>query len=110
MQILFASLFLPTYSTYPAYLIVLDLINLILKPPITPVLRTVKSPPNVPQFRFFPIKLSLCTVTRYLTLSTRVKCAQYFITAPIFHTTPHHLHVWYAAIQKANCINFSLNL
>ena len=109
MQILFESPFLPTYATYPAYLIDLDLINLILKPPIAPVLRTVKSPPNGPHFWFFPISHSWCTVTRYLTLTTRVKCAQYFITAQIFHDTPHHLHFWYAAIQKANCINFSLN-
>jgi hypothetical protein len=109
-QILLASPFLPMHASYPAYLIVLDLANLILKPPIMPVLGTVKSQTNVSQCWFFPISHSWCTVTRYLTLSSRVKCAQYYITAPIFHTTPRHLRFWYVAIQKANCINFNLNL
>ena len=110
MLIFLASPFLPTHATYPAYLIDRDLINLILKPPIMPVLETVKSPTNISQFWFVPISHCWCTLTRYLTLSTRVKCAQYFITAQIFHTTRCHSHFWCAAIQKANFINFSLNL
>jgi hypothetical protein len=100
MHILLTFPFLPMHATYPAYLIVLDLTNLILKPPILSVLVTVKSPTNVSQFWFFPISHSWCTVTRYLTLFTMVKCAQYFITAHIFHTTPCHLHFWYAAEGK----------